>query len=170
MLPEHMSSPPVLVGFVLHDLQFYVFVLQIVVCPFVLFLLAIVLSVLLRYTDSDYHFGIFKLFLVYSFLNSVQNFLLLNGFTPHLLHNVVYFVSMKIVWYSSIRFRMFNSTFNNISVISWQTVLIQKSMFLILSRHNVVPSFLYLVGLYVNEIFNLFTSTNSSYKTLFLFP
>ena len=31
--------------------------------PFVLFLLAIVLSVLLRYTDSDYHFGIFKLFL-----------------------------------------------------------------------------------------------------------
>ena len=32
-------------------------------CPFVLFLLAIVLSVLLRYTDSDYSFGIFKLFL-----------------------------------------------------------------------------------------------------------
>jgi hypothetical protein len=30
---------------------------------FVLFLLAIVLSVLLRYTDSDYSFGIFKLFL-----------------------------------------------------------------------------------------------------------
>ena len=35
-------------------------VLQIVVCPFVLFLLAIVLSVLLRFTDSDYPFGIFK--------------------------------------------------------------------------------------------------------------
>ena len=30
---------------------------------FVYFILAIVLSVLLRYTDSDYHFGIFKLFL-----------------------------------------------------------------------------------------------------------
>jgi hypothetical protein len=30
---------------------------------FVLFLLAIVLSVLLRYTDSDYLFGIFKFFL-----------------------------------------------------------------------------------------------------------
>jgi hypothetical protein len=29
--------------------------------PFVLFLLAIVLSVLLRFTDSDYPFGIFKL-------------------------------------------------------------------------------------------------------------
>ena len=30
------------------------YVLKIVVCPFVLFLLAIVLSVLLPYTDSDY--------------------------------------------------------------------------------------------------------------------
>jgi len=30
---------------------------------YVLFLLTIVLSVLLRYTDSDYPFGIFKLFL-----------------------------------------------------------------------------------------------------------
>jgi hypothetical protein len=35
----------------------------IVVCSFVLFLLAIVLYFLLRYTDSDYPFGIFKLFL-----------------------------------------------------------------------------------------------------------
>jgi len=34
-----------------------------VVCSFVLFLLAIVLSVLLRSTDSDYPFGIYKLFL-----------------------------------------------------------------------------------------------------------
>ena len=38
-------------------------VLQIVVCSFVLFLLTIVLSVLLRFTDSEYPFGIFKLFL-----------------------------------------------------------------------------------------------------------
>ena len=38
------------------------YILYIVVCPFVLFLLAIVLSVLLRYTDSDYPFSIFKLF------------------------------------------------------------------------------------------------------------
>ena len=37
------------------------YVLLIVVCPFVRFLLAIVLSVLLRYTDSDCPFGIFKL-------------------------------------------------------------------------------------------------------------
>ena len=39
------------------------YALLIVVCPFVLLLLAIVLFVLLRYTDSDYPFGIFKLFL-----------------------------------------------------------------------------------------------------------
>ena len=58
-LPEHLSSPPVFSGFLLLDLQLYVYVLQIVVCPFVLFLLAIVLSVLLRYTNSDYRFGIF---------------------------------------------------------------------------------------------------------------
>ena len=38
------------------------YVLWIVVCPFVLLLLAFVLSVLLRYTDSDCPFGIFKLF------------------------------------------------------------------------------------------------------------
>ena len=37
-------------------------VLWIVVCPFVYFLLVIVLSVLLRCADSDCSFGIFKLF------------------------------------------------------------------------------------------------------------
>ena len=77
----------------------------------------------LFFYDSDYHFGIFKLFSVYSFLNSVQNVLLLNGFTLHLFHNVVQFLSMKIVWYSSVRLRMLNATFNNISVISWRSVL-----------------------------------------------
>jgi hypothetical protein len=40
-------APEVLVGFALLDLLFYVHVLKIVVCPFLLFLLAIVLSVLL---------------------------------------------------------------------------------------------------------------------------
>ena len=51
-------------GFVLLDLKFYVYVLKIIVCPFVLFLLPIVLFVLLRLTASNYPFGIFKLFLV----------------------------------------------------------------------------------------------------------
>ena len=44
------------------DLYLYVYVLQIVVYPFVIFLLTIVLSVLSRFTNSDYPFGIFKLF------------------------------------------------------------------------------------------------------------
>ena len=38
-------------------------VLQIVICPFVFFLLVFVLSVLLRFTASNYPFDIFKLFL-----------------------------------------------------------------------------------------------------------
>jgi len=37
--------------------------LKIILLSFCTFSLAIVLSVLLQYTDSDYHFGIFKLFL-----------------------------------------------------------------------------------------------------------
>ena len=60
-VPEHLSSPPVFSGVrVTRSLVLYI-CLEIVVCPFVLFLLAIVLSVLLRYTDSGYPFGIFKL-------------------------------------------------------------------------------------------------------------
>ena len=68
-----------LVGFVLLHLQFYMYVLQIVVCPFVLFLLAIVLSVLLRHTDSDCPFGIFKLFLnvKYNLQQHIMNYSLL---------------------------------------------------------------------------------------------
>ena len=37
-LPEHLSLSPVLVGFVLLDRLFYMYVLLIVVCPFVLFI------------------------------------------------------------------------------------------------------------------------------------
>ena len=49
-----MSSPPVFSGVrVTRALVKYVYVVYIVVWPFVLFLLAIVLSVL-RFTDSDY--------------------------------------------------------------------------------------------------------------------
>jgi hypothetical protein len=64
-LPEHLSSPPIFRGVrVAGSLGLYVWFFLIVVCPFVLFLLAIVLSVLLRYTASDFPFGIFKLFLI----------------------------------------------------------------------------------------------------------
>ena len=60
-LPKHLSSPPVFSGIrVTRSL-----VLSVMFCRslFVLFLLAIVLSVFLLFTDSDYPFGIFKLFL-----------------------------------------------------------------------------------------------------------
>ena len=51
---EPAFTPGLFVEFVLLDLQFYMYVLQIVVCYFVLFLLLIALSVLFRYMDSDY--------------------------------------------------------------------------------------------------------------------
>jgi hypothetical protein len=63
LVEEELLTVLVFSGVRLLDLQFYVYVLLIVVCPFVLFLLTIVLSVLLRYTDSNHLFGIFKLFL-----------------------------------------------------------------------------------------------------------
>jgi hypothetical protein len=84
ILPEHLSSPPVFNGvhvtrslilfvcFVDRCLSLCTFSFgHCVVCPSSIYgfwlplwyLLAIVLSVLPRYTDSDYPFGIFKLFL-----------------------------------------------------------------------------------------------------------
>ena len=48
-LPEYMNTLPFLDGFALLDLLF-----SINVCPFVLFLFSIVLSVLHRFTASDY--------------------------------------------------------------------------------------------------------------------
>ena len=59
-LPEHLSSPPVFTGVrVTQSLVLYVCCVDrcLSFCPF-----SIVLSVLLRYTDSDCPFGIFKLF------------------------------------------------------------------------------------------------------------
>ena len=61
ILPKHLGSSPVFSEFrVIRSL-----VLCVMFCRslFVLFLLAIELSVLLRFTDSDYLFGVFKLFL-----------------------------------------------------------------------------------------------------------
>jgi hypothetical protein len=61
-LPKHLSSPPVFSG-VRFD-QSYVFCVVFCRSLFVLFLLAIVLSVHLRFTDSDYLFDIINFFLV----------------------------------------------------------------------------------------------------------
>ena len=58
-LPEHQSSSPVFNGVRVSLVFCVVFCISL----FVLFLLAIVLSVLIRFTDSDYTFGIFKLVL-----------------------------------------------------------------------------------------------------------
>ena len=60
------------------------YALLIVVCSFVPFLLAIVLSVL-QYTDSDWPFGIFKLFIHY---NTNHNKLMLIIEKPTGLQNV----------------------------------------------------------------------------------
>ena len=80
--PEHPSSPLVFSGVrVTRSLVLYVcFVDRCLSFKFVLFLLAIVLSVFLRYTDSDCPFGIFKLYLTH-FIDSKHNFkaFILNG-------------------------------------------------------------------------------------------
>jgi hypothetical protein len=60
-LPEHMSSLPGFSG--VRVARSLVFIIML----FVLFLLAIVLSVLLRFTDSSYSFDIFRLFLSLGF-------------------------------------------------------------------------------------------------------
>ena len=61
-LPENLSSPPVFSGVrVARSLALCVCVIDRCLF-FVLFHLAIVLSILLRFTDSDYPFSIFKLF------------------------------------------------------------------------------------------------------------
>ena len=50
---------PTFSEYLLLNFQFYVYVLFV---PFALFHLTIVLAVLLRFTDYDYPFGIYKLF------------------------------------------------------------------------------------------------------------
>ena len=78
------------------DLQFYMYVLQIDVCPVVLFLLVIVLSVLLRFTPSDYLCGIFKFFLlpivyVYFFIQKQQMNIVLIQYKNFSLKTAVHF-------------------------------------------------------------------------------
>jgi hypothetical protein len=67
------------------DWRILVFYPEIVVCPFVVFLLAIVLSVL-RFTDSDYPFSIFNLFSivlsVFRFTDSYYPFGIFKLFIP----------------------------------------------------------------------------------------
>ena len=61
-IPEHLRSTPVFSGVhVTRSMILWVCLQLVDVCPFVLFLFAIVFSVLHRYTDSDYLFDIFRL-------------------------------------------------------------------------------------------------------------
>ena len=62
ILPEHLSLPSVFSG--VRVTRSLVLCVCFVDRCLSFFLLAIMLSVLLRYTDSDYHFGIYKLFLM----------------------------------------------------------------------------------------------------------
>jgi hypothetical protein len=79
------------------------YVFPIVVCPFVLFLLAIMLSVL-RYTVSDCPFGIFKLFL-WTTENRVRSKVLFisllsfkgQGLTRRVVHGTISLVSQQIL-------------------------------------------------------------------------
>ena len=97
---EHMSSAPVFSG-VRVTWSFILYLcFDIVVRPFVLFLLTILLSVLFRYTDSDYPFGIFKLFLQqmgksnsrlrnYKLRMSFKNFKIISGRKTNLPINIL---------------------------------------------------------------------------------
>ena len=78
---EHLCEPPSVVSGVrvTQSLVLYTFCICFVDrCSFVRFLLATVLSVLLRYTDSDYPFGIFKLFLRLLYHVARRNILILH--------------------------------------------------------------------------------------------
>ena len=96
-LPEYLSSPLVLSGFrVTWSLVLCTYnVLQIVVCLFVLFLLAIVhvLSVLLRFTDSDYPFCIFKFFFGINF----QHWLYLGKISVSWVYKSLYQPHQKVI-------------------------------------------------------------------------
>jgi hypothetical protein len=78
-LPEHMSSPPAFSGVrVTGSLVLYVCFVDrcLFFCTF--FLLIIVLSVFLPYTDYIYPFVIFKLFILYDKLNYNLNDFIIN--------------------------------------------------------------------------------------------
>ena len=78
-LPEHLSSTP---GFQWGSCCSFFSFLCIVVCFFVLFLMPIVLSVLLRFTDSDYPFGNIKLRTLLNYLvypSAFNNMLVLSS-------------------------------------------------------------------------------------------
>ena len=80
-LPEYLSSPPEFSGVrVTRSLVLCVCFVDRCL-SFCTFSFGIVLSVLFRYTDSDYPFGFFKLFLMslLSFINSISTIISLQA-------------------------------------------------------------------------------------------
>ena len=117
-LPEHLSSPPVFSGsFVARYLVFCVMFCRLL---FVLFLLAIVLYILLRFTTSGYTFGNFKLFLLDScqFTEAV-NVLFIFIFTYQLLCNAVN-LSSDFSWSIEPYYKSF-SLLHHLLYYVWQT-------------------------------------------------
>ena len=109
-LPVHPSSPPDFSG--VHPTRSIVFCVVFYRSLFVLFLLAIVLSILLWYTDFDYPLGIFKLFLCGKHINNdmwpthqqcyVTNTLIMlcDQHIDNLMWHIVFALSSNIVcWY-----------------------------------------------------------------------
>ena len=93
-LLEYPSSPPIISGVrVIRSL-----VLCIMYCGslFVLFLLAIVLFVLLLFTDSDYPFGIFKLFLPH--INTIYTFWNLKMHLYYVYYDKCYWIMQFFLW------------------------------------------------------------------------
>jgi hypothetical protein len=94
-------------------------VLYIIVCSSVLLLLTVV-----RFTDSDYPFGILDSSYVYSqiyFIHVIFHYLENIPFIPLVAGDSISHIAATLkLW---INVMLFNATFNNISVISWRSVL-----------------------------------------------
>ena len=81
----------------------YVYVSQIVVCPFVLFLLAIVLSVLFRFTDSDYlplvssnsSYLFVSIYFTFIECESINKIIILLIFTSFSCYYMIKFIAVK---------------------------------------------------------------------------
>jgi hypothetical protein len=71
-----------------------------IVCPFILFILAIVLSVLLRFRDSDYLFGILDLGILITYLvSSNYSFIIEKGPTFALALTLMYCHYYRVLVY-----------------------------------------------------------------------
>ena len=117
-LPEHLSSPPVFIGVrVTRSLVLYACVVD-RFFPFLLFLLAIVLSVLLRNRDPDCPFGIFKLFFLLLIFRFPFNIYDINNIHCDKYRCVCVFVCCKNM---SLSVSLCNNSVVQIKVLQWSS-------------------------------------------------